>query len=105
MGLGNAAGFPERVALNCAWRMEGVQQGLDKVSDEENRVTRARRGRAEGTSGHQGGGELGGGCGQMSRPPGAPKEGLFSVLQVAGSLRRFWGPSLAERAERGGLEG
>ena len=41
----------------------------------------------------------------MSRPPGAPKEGLFFVLQVAGSHRRFWGPSLAERAERGGLEG
>lgn len=50
MGLGNAAGFPEGVALDGAWRMEGVQQGLDKVSDEENRVTRARRGRAEDTS-------------------------------------------------------
>ena len=42
------------MALDGAWRMEGVQQGLDEVSDGGNRVTRARRGRAQGTSGHQG---------------------------------------------------
>ena len=72
MGLGNAAGCPEGVALHGTWITEGIHQGLHKASGGEAGAARARRIRVQAQLGPEdGGGRLGGAAGSQA-PGGGP---------------------------------